>query len=115
MFTLTAEQNAVVQWLATRTSPPCSISYSVEEVQNQGIVEEVRTVTFSRGPEYASFNFDESVKFERRLQSAYEKATALHSIPFLHSSRQPLETVNFDPKEKEPDLFGNECEGMCGV
>lgn len=31
---------------------------------------------------------------------------------FLHRSRQPLDKVDFS---LEPDLFGNECEGVCGV
>jgi hypothetical protein len=36
-------------------------------------------------------------------------------VPYLHRSLQPLGTVVFDPMKNEPSLFGNECEGMCGV
>lgn len=59
--------------------------------------------------------FQHAVEFEQRLQGAYKQATALNSIPFLHSSRKPLAEVTFTQKAKEPSLFGNECEGMCGV
>lgn len=59
--------------------------------------------------------FEQAIQFEKRLQIAYDKATALRSVPWLHSSRKPLGEVVFTPKIKEPSLFGNECEGMCGV
>jgi hypothetical protein len=59
--------------------------------------------------------FAAAVEFEHRLQQSYEKATALRATPFLHASRQPLSQVVFKPKPKQPSLFGNECEGICGV
>ena len=59
--------------------------------------------------------FAAAVEFEQRLQTSYAAATALHSTPWLHSSRRPLAEVEFKPNVKEPSLFGNECEGMCGV
>ena len=59
--------------------------------------------------------FDESVEFERSLQFGYRSATALHSTPYLHSSRVPLNEVEFRIIDSGPNLFGNECEGMCGV
>jgi hypothetical protein len=35
---------------------------------------------------------------------------------FLHSSRQPLAEAPLTALERgQPDLFGNECEGVCGV
>lgn len=57
--------------------------------------------------------FAEAVRFEKRYQDSYAR-TALTGVPYLHASRQPLETVEFtgDP---QIDAFGNECEGMCGV
>lgn len=58
--------------------------------------------------------FEDAVAFEGRLQLSYDLATALRSVPFLHSSRIPLISVSFD-KEASGNLFGNECEGMCGV
>lgn len=59
--------------------------------------------------------FAAAIEFERLLQKAYAASTALHSTPYLHASRQPLSEVTFKPREKELSLFGNECEGMCGV
>jgi hypothetical protein len=36
---------------------------------------------------------------------------------FLHRSKKPLSTVDFSSAEDKGQgvLFGNECEGMCGV
>jgi hypothetical protein len=36
---------------------------------------------------------------------------------FLHGSLRPLDQVDLrnDDERGQPDLFGNECEGMCGV
>jgi hypothetical protein len=33
---------------------------------------------------------------------------------YMHRSLQPIDQVLFN-LERQPDLFGNECEGMCGV
>lgn len=53
------------------------------------------------------------------MQDAIEVDTAirtrwpnLRGQAFLHRSATPLDTVSFD---RSPDLFGDECEGMCGV
>lgn len=59
--------------------------------------------------------FADAVAFEASVQAGgigFANAT-----PYLHSSLVPLDRVDFsrrDPK-RQPDLFGNECEGMCGV
>jgi hypothetical protein len=35
---------------------------------------------------------------------------------FVHRSLKPLADIDFSvPNANQPDLFGNECEGMCGV
>lgn len=34
---------------------------------------------------------------------------------YIHRSCVPLKEVVFKEKEKEPDLFNLECEGMCGL
>lgn len=34
---------------------------------------------------------------------------------FIHSSRQPLVSIDLDPQRDQIDLFNNECEGMCGL
>jgi hypothetical protein len=61
--------------------------------------------------------FQRAVEFERRLQDASTKATALNSNPFLHASLVPLDQVDFSTDEDHGQqvMFGNECEGMCGV
>src|SRR5262245_7030219 len=62
--------------------------------------------------------FQEAVVYEKQLQDAY-KATLnnLYGIPFLHSSRIPLDQVDFSTDEDRGQLnmFNNECEGLCGV
>ncbi len=57
--------------------------------------------------------FERAVKFERIYQVASEKA--FKSRPFLHVSRKPLSEVEFSSSDNQLNLFGNECEGMCGV
>jgi hypothetical protein len=36
---------------------------------------------------------------------------------FIHRSKKPLDEVDFSNSEDEGqiNMFGNECEGMCGV
>lgn len=38
-----------------------------------------------------------------------------HGEVFLHSSRVPLAQADLSARISGPDLFANECEGMCGV
>lgn len=65
--------------------------------------------------------FDDACTKETELQAAYRLATELDSVPYLHSSRQPLRSVKLDPMTRrsmaadQMNLFNNECEGMCGV
>jgi hypothetical protein len=59
-------------------------------------------------------DFAAAIKYERDLQFAFTQASALTGTPYLHSTRQPLEDVDFT-KGGQRDMFGNECEGMCGV
>lgn len=59
-------------------------------------------------------SFDMSVKFEKDLQAAVLQDKAMKGTPWLHSSCKPLSEITFDVN-KSLDLFGNECEGMCGV
>ena len=44
-------------------------------------------------------------------------ATKQRGVPFLHSSRVPLDEVDFSTAEDNGQqvMFGNECEGLCGV
>lgn len=64
--------------------------------------------------------FADAVAKERELQSAYNVATALKSVPFFHSARVPLDQVELRARTEDGrlwqlDMFNNECEGMCGV
>lgn len=60
--------------------------------------------------------FADAVAFEWEFQRTKEGTDNFKSIPFLHASRKPLDTVDFgtDP-ELDRDLWGEECEGMCGI
>lgn len=61
-------------------------------------------------------SFAAAVAYEARLQSSVSQICRLDGVPYLHSSRVPLASVDFSTHQStEPSLFGNECEGMCGV
>jgi hypothetical protein len=58
--------------------------------------------------------FLQAVRFEKKLQVAYAEASEIVAVPYLHSSRVPLDKVVF----KSGDVlnkYNNECEGFCGV
>lgn len=57
--------------------------------------------------------FRDAVRFETQLQVAYAK-TALSGVPYLHRDRIPLDQVDLTASS-QIDLWGEECEGMCGV
>jgi hypothetical protein len=60
--------------------------------------------------------FAKSVAFEKKMQEAARNQEVLRGIPFLHSSCKPLDEINFAALvDTTIDMFGNECEGMCGV
>ena len=58
-------------------------------------------------------------KFEAALQKAAESQEVLKGIPYLHDSMRPIGEIDFTPKPlaipPQLSLWGNECEGMCGV
>jgi hypothetical protein len=59
--------------------------------------------------------FAQAVQFERDLQAAAAaQCETTKSVPWLHRSMRPLDTVEFTDS-RQIDMFGNECEGMCGV
>ena len=58
--------------------------------------------------------FQRAVEFERNLQQAASEVPRIRSQYFLHNSRRNLDEVIFRD-DYQPSLFGNECEGMCGV
>ena len=63
--------------------------------------------------------FDRVIEFERKLQAAATQQETLKGIPFLHGSGKAIDSVDFEnlvqKSHSQLDLFGNECEGMCGV
>ena len=54
--------------------------------------------------------FSDAVSFDKSIR----RMTRIRDDVFLHRSGVPLDEVIFDD-EMQIDLFGNECEGMCGV
>jgi hypothetical protein len=62
-------------------------------------------------------SFQKAVDFEKVYSAAISKATSLHATAaFLHKSGVPLDQADFtDGDPNQLDMFGNECEGMCGV
>jgi hypothetical protein len=61
--------------------------------------------------------FQKAVEFEKRLQAAAASDDVTDGIPFLHSARKPLDTIDFrsDVELGQGLLWQDECEGMCGV
>lgn len=58
--------------------------------------------------------FARAVEFEKQYQQALAR-TEMRDTPYLHPARIPLAEVDFDSApDKEPSLFDNDCEGMCG-
>jgi hypothetical protein len=59
--------------------------------------------------------FEIAVAFEKKFQQS--KSVSMREIPFLHRSCLPLDQVDFSTDEDHGQqvMFGNECEGMCGV
>lgn len=61
--------------------------------------------------------FRKAVGFEILLQGAFAETGTKDGVPYLHNSRIPLSQVDFSTDEDHGQqvMFGNECEGMCGV
>ena len=64
-------------------------------------------------------DFSNAVTFERELQAAAKKQETLRGVPFLHDAMKPLDVIDFAKLcalgHQQLSMFGNECEGMCGV
>lgn len=60
--------------------------------------------------------FAEAVRVEKELQRTKTEA-ADRSTPWLHRSCVPLEQIDLSTEADagQLDMFGNECEGLCGV
>jgi hypothetical protein len=61
--------------------------------------------------------FQSACDYEAQLQHAASQNVRLKGKPFLHSSCVPLSEVDFSTDEDRGQgvLWGNECEGLCGV
>lgn len=59
--------------------------------------------------------WDEAVEYDRILRTG--NARGMKAIEFMHRQRVPLDEIDLTAEDKETriDLFGNECEGICGV
>ncbi len=63
--------------------------------------------------------FARAVAFERDLQTGLDEhdETTVGKTAYLWDRCEPLADADFEAalRPDQPDLFGNECEGMCGV
>jgi hypothetical protein len=61
--------------------------------------------------------FQKAVDFDKDYRAIKAQTDNIRGIPYLHSSMQPLDEVDFsnDEDNGQQVLFGNECEGLCGV
>ena len=61
-------------------------------------------------------SFEDAVKLDYALREVDHQGT-LKSIPYIHRSCKPLDKIDFRTNMElgQPDLFMNDCEGMCGV
>ena len=61
--------------------------------------------------------FAEAVRVEQELQRIKAATDNKRSVPWLHKSCVPLDQVNLSTEMDagQIDMFGNECEGLCGV
>lgn len=57
--------------------------------------------------------FARAVAFDEAIRDL--KLRGVADAVYIHRSRQPLATVDFDPQRDQVDMFVSECEGMCGV
>ena len=62
--------------------------------------------------------FQRAVKFDYAYRAAKIQTVRVKGfVPFLHNSCVPLDHVDLSTEEErgQLDMFGNECEGICGV
>jgi hypothetical protein len=60
--------------------------------------------------------FAEAVRVDKEFRKL-KTISGFKSVPYMHVSRVPLDQVDFSTDEDHGQqvMFGNECEGMCGV
>jgi hypothetical protein len=60
--------------------------------------------------------FEDACRVDERLRSLPPEKFRLKGVLYLHRSCKPLREVDFAKREgRQHSMFGNECEGMCGV
>ena len=59
--------------------------------------------------------FAKAIKYENDFQNTMSQVKGFRGKPFLHRSCIPLGEINFNEESPQADMFGNECEGLCGV
>ena len=59
-------------------------------------------------------DFAKAVEFEIKMQTT-KSMVGFDGDVRLHKSMKWLSEVDFDPSKDQFDMFGNECEGMCGL
>lgn len=55
----------------------------------------------------------DAVRADRELRVG--DARGLRATEYMHRDRVPLDEVDLSVDDRQLDMFGNECEGMCGV
>ena len=56
--------------------------------------------------------WEELIQIDKRIRTGLP---GMKQQAFLHRSLKPIGEVDFRHIENQHDMFGNECEGMCGV
>lgn len=59
-------------------------------------------------------DFAKAILFERKINVA-KSQIGFYGDVRLHKSMKWIDEVEFDKHKNQIDMFGNECEGMCGV
>lgn len=57
--------------------------------------------------------FEDAADLDRHLRLG--DACGMRAVEYMHRSRVPLTKADFGEDDRQLNLFGNECEGMCGV
>jgi hypothetical protein len=60
-------------------------------------------------------DFERAVLWESEFQKTMSQIKGFRGTPYLHRSCVPLAEIDFNAESPQLDMFGNECEGMCGV
>jgi hypothetical protein len=62
-------------------------------------------------PEY----YEMAIQYEEDIKKTYKAVDRFNAAVWLHPSLVPLRDVDLSDDTSQVDMFGNECEGMCGV